>query len=121
MRRDVNVAEFLRVALADVVDVELHDVLEAREEHLQQRFPVPVMRRITTLMQLCCLACNSPVQRSDASLAHEHAVAMHDVNAEEERDGVVAVADVRVDQFLQAARNHCTDVSRSHLSIHVLS
>ena len=41
VRRDVNVAEFLRVAFANVVNVELHDVLEAREEHLQQSFPVP--------------------------------------------------------------------------------
>ena len=41
VRRDVNVAEFLRVALANVVNVELNDVLETREEHLQQSFPVP--------------------------------------------------------------------------------
>ena len=34
-------AEFLRVAFTNVVNIELHDVLEAREEHLQQSFPVP--------------------------------------------------------------------------------
>ena len=38
---------------------------------------------------------------------------MHDVDTQEERDGVVAVADVRVDQFLRTTRKYCTNASRA--------
>ena len=42
-----------------------------------------------------------PIERVHTTLAHEDSVAMNDVNAEEECDGIVTIVHVSVYQLLQ--------------------
>ena len=43
MRSDVDVAETLRVAVPDALDVHLQQILEPRPHDLQQSLPVPAI------------------------------------------------------------------------------